>query len=278
KMLRALPLFLGLFLLVLSDPFPVPDPFPATYSDPEEEEAKCNYSTIGGDPVDIKTAPWIASISITEKAKCAGIIYKWNYILTAAKCVDGFMNKAIKVRLGSTDRSTGVTEIDVCNIIVHEKYSSHSMHYNLAMLKLCRPAKASKAIQTIQLIDTFPTDGTKAISNGWASFRWWAIYWTKCLDDLAHELQRAEVKIFNHSKCEGMWPNTRFARAGRANITEDLFCTSKAGGSSCSFDTGAPLTLNGKLVGILTRGGCSQRPEIYTDLIKAKGWLDQNSK
>ncbi|XP_017003563.2 trypsin beta [Drosophila takahashii] len=277
-MLRALPLFLGLFLLVHSDPFP--DPFPATYTDPEEEEAKCNSKTIGGDRVDIKTAPWIAAISITEKAKCAGIIYTWNYILTAAKCVDGFMNKAIRVRLGSTDRSTGVTEIDVCNIHLHEKFSPHTMHYNLALLKLCRPAKASNTIQTIQLIDKFPADGTKALSNGWASFRWWAIYWTRCLDDLAHELQRAEVKIFNHKNCAGMWPKTTFAgvKLPIPNITEDLFCTDKAGISACSFDTGAPLTLNGKLVGILTRGGCSQRPEIYTNLIKVKDWLVNNSK
>ncbi|XP_016946675.1 trypsin beta-like [Drosophila biarmipes] len=270
---KAVPLLLGLLVLVLSDPYPGR----ADYTDPEEEEAKCNNKTIGGTPVDIKTAPWTASISITEKAKCAGIVYNWNYILTAARCVNGFMNKAIKVRLGSTDRSIGVTEVAVCNITIHEKFSSHSIHNNLAMLKLCRPLKATKTIKNIPLVSKFPADGTHAVSIGWASFRWWAMFWTKCLDELAHKMMKAEVKVYNHKKCLGLWPATAPFRANHP-ITEDLFCTNKAGNESCSFDMGSPLTVDGKVVGILTRGGCSQRPEMYTNLIHFKDWLDKHSK
>ncbi|XP_037731357.1 hypodermin-A-like [Drosophila subpulchrella] len=220
-LLKALPLLLGLFLLVLSDP----DPEPAVYDDAEEEMVKCNNRTLGGTPVDINTAPWTASISITEKAKCAGIVYNWNHVLTAAKCVDGFMNKAIKVRLGSTDRSTGVTEVAVCKIIVHEN-----------------PIKPSKTIKNIQVINKLPADGTKTVSHGWASFRWWAMFWTKCVDELAHKMLKAEVKFYNHNKCLGLWPQTSFARDTNPNakITEDLFCTNKVGNESCSFDMGAP--------------------------------------
>jgi len=275
-MLKTVPLLLGLFLLVLSDP----DPEPAVYDDPEEEKVKCNNNTLGGTPVDINTAPWTASISITEKAKCAGIVYNWNHVLTAAKCVDGFMSKAIKVRLGSTDRSTGVTEVAVCKIIVHEKFSTHTIHNNLAMLKLCRPLKPSKTIKTIQVVNKLPADGTKAVSHGWASFRWWAMFWTKCVDELAHKMLKAVVKFYNHKKCLGLWPATSFPKVTNpnTNITEDLFCTDKFGNESCAFDLGAPLTHDGKLLGILTRGGCSQRPEIYTNLVKFKAWLDKNSK
>jgi len=43
-MLKTVPLLLGLFLLVLSDP----DPEPAVYDDPEEEKVKCNNNTLGG--------------------------------------------------------------------------------------------------------------------------------------------------------------------------------------------------------------------------------------
>uniref|UniRef100_A0A6P4FTG6 Trypsin alpha-3-like n=1 Tax=Drosophila rhopaloa TaxID=1041015 RepID=A0A6P4FTG6_DRORH len=75
----ALPLFLGLCVLVLSE----------DSEDSEMEVDKCDNTTIGGEPMDIKDAPWTASITVREKAKCVGVIYKLNYILTVAQCVDG---------------------------------------------------------------------------------------------------------------------------------------------------------------------------------------------
>jgi len=106
------------------------------------------------------------------------------------------------------------------------------------------------------------------------------MFWTKCVDELAHKMLKAVVKFYNHKKCLGLWPATSFPKVTNpnTNITEDLFCTDKFGNESCAFDLGAPLTHDGKLLGILTRGGCSQRPEIYTNLVKFKAWLDKNSK
>ncbi|XP_016992017.2 hypodermin-B-like [Drosophila rhopaloa] len=261
----ALPLFLGLCVLVLSE----------DSEDSEMEVDKCDNTTIGGEPMDIKDAPWTASITVREKAKCVGVIYKLNYILTVAQCVDGYLNKAIRVRVGSTTRSDGVTEATICDTIIHEKFNLQATNYNVALLKLCSPLKDSATIKPIQLVDKFPADGSKVLVTGWPSFRWWTEYFDQCLEDLAHKLQKAEVKMSGKKKCMKDWPEKY--QLGR-NLTDEMFCTEKTAKNSCSFDLGAPLAFKEKLVGILVRGGCSARPEIYNNLQLYRSWLDKNTK
>ncbi|XP_017132052.2 hypodermin-B [Drosophila elegans] len=259
--LPALQLFLGLLVLVYSE------------DDEEIEADKCRNATMGGTPLDIKVAPWTASVVIKEKAKCSGVIYSMEYIITAAKCVDGFTTKAVRVRVGSSTRSS--PDAAVCNIIVHEKFSELNTPYNVALLKLCSPLTASNAIKQIQLVDKFPADNSKVLSTGWPSVRWWSLFWEQCLDGLAQQMMSAEVKMSGRKTCMKNWPKQN--QLGR-NITDDMFCTEKAGDEACSFDLGSPLALKGKLIGILSRGGCSKRPDVYTNLLKYKTWLAKNSK
>ncbi|EDW92252.1 trypsin alpha-3 [Drosophila yakuba] len=267
-LLRALPLLLTLCVLVLSNDDTDAD-------EEEEEDDDCNKATLGGHPVDITTAPWSASVSIREKAKCGGVIYSLSHIVTAGKCVDGFLNKAIRIRVGSTTRSDGVIEADVCNITVHEKFTGRTILHNLAILKLCGPLTASKTIQTIQLAKQFPANGAMVTANGWASFRWWTTYWSKCLDDEAHKLLKAEVKMLGPRQCTNLGVEHNWSKQ---NFTEYLFCTEKFGKDACSFGMGSPVVHQGKLIGIMSKGGCSDLPEVYINIIRYKSWLESHTK
>ncbi|EDV56729.1 trypsin alpha [Drosophila erecta] len=267
-LLRTLLLTLFVFVLAKNDTI-------AEVEEESDEDEGCNKATLGGQPVDITTAPWSASISIREKAKCGGAIYKLTHIVTAGICVDGFLNKAIRIRVGSTTRSDGVVEAEVCNITVHEKFSGRTILHNLAILKLCEPLKASKTIQTIQLANEFPANGAKVTAHGWASFMWWTMHWKQCMDDEAYKLQKAEVKMFGPSQCTGLLVDS--SRSKR-NFTEDLFCTEKFSQDACSFGMGSPVVHHGKLVGILSKGGCSKRPEVYINIIRYKNWLESHAK
>lgn len=267
-LLRSLPILLALFVLSKSDTG-------AGEDSEEDDENDCNRTTLGGHPVNITTAPWIASISIKQKAKCDGAIYKLSHIVTAGKCVDGFLNKVIRVRVGSTTRSDGVIEVAVCNITVHEKFTGQTVFHNVAILKLCEPLESSKTIQPIQLANQLPANGAKVTANGWPSFRWWAMYWKKCLDDEAYKLQKAEVKLLGPSQCTDLWARNNWSKK---NFTDDLFCTEKFAKEACSLAMGSPVVHNGKLVGIITKGGCSEYPEVYINLIKYKDWLHNHTK
>ncbi|XP_017053605.1 trypsin alpha-3 [Drosophila ficusphila] len=267
--LSTLLLILGMTVFVLSDETTT------TTKKPSEDNDSCNKTTIGGQPVDIQLAPWTVSIMLRDQHKCVGVIYNPNYILTAAKCVDGYLSKAFKLLIGIANRNVTFTNSPVCEIKTHEKYLVTSMDNNVALLKLCIPIKTSETIKEIQLADKMPEDNTKATITGWASFLWRMTNSAPCLNEEAQKLQQSELKIFSKPKCLEVWPKQHKILH---KLTDNVFCTEKVADKICSFDPGAPLVFGNQLVGILSRGGCSSRPDVYLNILRYKDWLETNSK
>uniref|UniRef100_A0A6P4FDE0 Hypodermin-B n=1 Tax=Drosophila rhopaloa TaxID=1041015 RepID=A0A6P4FDE0_DRORH len=343
----ALPLFLGLCVLVLSE----------DSEDSEMEVDKCDNTTIGGEPMDIKDAPWTASITVREKAKCVGVIYKLNYILTVAQCVDGYLNKAIRfttmirlvlplllvalpwtvfgdpdpqtriiggysvdikdapyqaavivdssaicsgaiirtntiltaascvydysidyiqVRVNTTSRNydgTGVL-MPVCGVTIHPQYSYWRYDFNLALLKLCEELKTSETVHPITVTDRLPPDDAWLWVTGWGSTSWWGSWFDRCFGSLPLQLQRAWVSVYNREQCAEdravwfyLWDN---------GISGYTLCTNYGAGG-CSYDVGAPLVKDGYLVGILSDGGCTTKPDVYASVIWFQSWIDANT-
>jgi len=230
---------------------------------------------IGGYDVDIEDAPYQAEVIIDGTAICSGAIITSDTIITAASCVQSY--GSIEVRVGTSSRDYDGTGflLEVCEIIGHPQYNCWRFDNNLALLKLCDPLKTSEAIQTISIAEDEPDDGSWCTVSGWGSTSWWGSWWDRCFGSLPDYLQMAWVSVYNREQCAadrgvwfGLWDN---------GISYLTLCTHNGAGG-CSYDTGAPLVIDGQLVGILSEGGCTTKPDVYANVPWFTGWIAENTE
>nr|XP_036668943.1 trypsin delta [Drosophila suzukii] len=241
-----------------------------TFGDPEFQNR-----IIGGYYVDIADAPYQAEVIIDGTAICSGAIIKPKFILTAASCVSEYYSSVqVRVDTNSRDYDGTGTLVDVCNIISHQGYNYWRFDNNLALLKLCEPLKTSKTVNPIGLSQELPEDYSWCVVSGWGSTSWWGSWWDRCFGSLPDYLQMVWVSVYNREQCAadrgvwfGLWDN---------GISYLTLCT-QYGAGGCSYDTGAPLVRNGYLVGILSEGGCSKKPDVYASVIWFLNWIEDNT-
>nr|ABG02693.1 CG9897 [Drosophila melanogaster] len=223
---------------------------------------------INGNTVNIKDAPWYASIIVNSKLKCGGAIISKNYILTAAKCVDGYSARSIQVRLGTSSCDTSGSIAGICKVKVHSQYSSWRFDNNLALLKTCELLNTTDEIKPIERANKVPDDNSRAnrISSGIEE---------KCFQ-LPVQLHGTQVRILSQKQCAADWKVIPFYLL--KGISDLTICTKSAGKGACSTDRGSPLVIDNKLVGILSRAGCSIKPDVYANILGHTNWLDSNTK
>jgi len=245
-----------------------------------------NQRIIDGNTVNIKDAPWYASILVRSYLKCGGVLVSNNYILTAAKCVDGYKVKNIKVRLGTSSCRSGGSQLGICSVKIHSQYSSWRFDNNLALLKTCELINATDEIKPIERIDKLPDDNSRANITGCGSRSgsWLDVLQEKrsagifdgivnILSNLPAQLHGTEVKILSQEQCAADWTFPFLLHDGISDLT---ICTKSSRTGACSFDMGAPLVVDNKLVGILSRAGCSIKPDVFSNVLKNTDWLDSS--
>ncbi|EDW32780.1 GL10165 [Drosophila persimilis] len=98
----------------------------------------------------------------------------------------------------------------------------------------------------------------------------------------SQQLQQANVKILNWQQCAA--DRSIFGQFSPIQgLSELTLCTIGVAGTgtdtgACYFDEGAPLVVNGFLVGILGTVGCAGKPDVYANLAQHKSWLKENTK
>ncbi|KAH8305947.1 hypothetical protein KR018_005130 [Drosophila ironensis] len=232
---------------------------------------ECKIAAIGGTQTNVNTVPWLANVRVRKKDKCAGAIVTMSFILTAGKCVDGYKLEALKVGVGSSNRDASVIEADICDVLLHDLYKEKYVESNLALLRLCEPLKPSAQVKAIEVYKHTLSDQAVVSVSGWGSVRWFKTWGEGCAANVTNQLYRAEVRIYNVRGCGADWKQTY-------KLTDLTVCTSKSGNGTCSYDMGAPLTFQNKLVGILSRGGCSPKPDIYNNILQYTQWLTTSTK
>ncbi|KAH8327180.1 hypothetical protein KR074_006633, partial [Drosophila pseudoananassae] len=231
---------------------------------------------VGGSSVEISKVPYQAAIILDGTNACSGAILKESYVLTAANCVSGYSKRSIKVRVGTTSLNSGGTSAKVCKVISHPSYTSWRFDNNLAILKLCEPLKVSSSIKPIQITDKVPEDDTQMQVTGWGSTCWWASWLNRCFGSRPSRLRIGTTFVYDQETCAsdlgvwfGLWDN---------GISDLTLCTWDSGVGACTYDTGAPLVKDNKLVGILSEGGCSNEADVYANVLEFKSWLADNTK
>ncbi|XP_045768442.1 phenoloxidase-activating enzyme 1-like [Maniola jurtina] len=273
------------------------DPVYEEDSYPESRD-KCGLETgadriYGGQFTELDEFPWMALLGYRPRNngpltyQCGGVLINHRYILSAAHCVVGEIEKAVgkltSARLGEYDTQTDIdcAEPNDCadppqEILVHSSYPNpgfsdrnKNRQDDIAVIRLARRAAYTTYVQPICLIDN-----RIRLSAGDDVF---VAGWGKTLEGKSSPIKlKLNVPIFTKSECVSKY------RTLGADLTDNQLC---AGGvfaqDACRGDSGGPLmrkTPSGtwETVAVVSFGyGCGRDgwPGVYTSVSHYIDWI-----
>ncbi|XP_068173527.1 ST14 transmembrane serine protease matriptase a [Antennarius striatus] len=253
----------------------------------DEENCDCGKSMfktsriVGGQDAQKGDFPWQVSLHIKNFGHvCGASIISPRWLVTAAHCVqdDGKTRLSHpgtwEVYLGlHTQRSidSSVVKKNLRQIIPHPNYNDFTYDNDIALMELDSPVIFSDYIRPICLPSSqqdFEVGSTVWIT-GWGATREGGF--------AAKVLQKAQVRIINHSVCDQLMGG---------QLTSRMLCAGVLAGGvdACQGDSGGPLSSpDGSrmtLAGVVSWGdGCARRdkPGIYTVVSQFRAWIKQKT-
>ncbi|MFE9839903.1 trypsin-like serine protease [Streptomyces sp. NPDC005551] len=234
---------------------------------PATAAAKKTPFVIGGSQTTIASAPWMVQLAYYDDATgdgyfCGGTLVAPNKVLTAAHCVAGLdWAKNGAVLAGTTDLydDTSGTVAGVWQQWSHPRYDEATVRNDIAVLTLDRPLEQPWMRLAAANDTPWYTPGLTGTVYGWGL--------TSGADgaQLSTKLRRAALPLVDDATCDS---------AMRSVLGEDafaegsMFCagtpasgTDEGTKSPCNGDSGGPVIVNGKIVGIVSWGvaGCTAK-------------------
>lgn len=221
--------------------------------------------------------PWQAGLkrSASEKIFCGGSLIDPQWVLTASHCLYEMSKYSksgniphMQVSLGEYNQGKKDPEEvneNVVKLFLHNQYDPQTLDYDVALLKLKNPAKLTKIVRPVCLVDEKIDfgPGTNCFVTGFGV--------TEQGGEVSAKLQEANVPIVAQQTCQAAYKNKK--------ITPRMLCAgyAKGGIDACQGDSGGPLVCmnNGKwfLKGIVSWGiGCA-RPGAYGVYSNVKEFL-----
>ncbi|MFF3451552.1 trypsin-like serine protease [Streptomyces sp. NPDC002667] len=228
---------------------------------------------IGGQTTAITTAPWMAQLWYYDEAKdigffCGGSVVSPTKILTAAHCTkdengktyDWAANGAVVTNTaqlpttdsaGNTDLHNG-TVTGVSRQWTHPSYSPSTINNDIAVITLATPV-AVKPIRMTTSGDTASyAAGTKATLYGWGRT-------TSTTQDISETLKTATLPINSDSTCNTAMRSVlggvdAFVEGHMICAGDPASGTDARTTSACNGDSGGPLIVNGRIVGVVSWG------------------------
>ncbi|XP_029301572.1 ST14 transmembrane serine protease matriptase a [Cottoperca gobio] len=254
----------------------------------DEENCDCGRSVfktssriVGGQDTEVGEFPWQVSLHIKGYGHvCGASIIGSRWLVTAAHCVqdDGKTRYSQpgtwEAFLGlHTQRNivSSVVKKNLKRVISHPNYNAYTFDNDIALMELDSPVAYSDYIRPICLPapqHDFPS-GDIVWITGWGATREGGF--------AATVLQKAKVRIINHSVCDELMDG---------QITSRMFCAGvlTGGVDACQGDSGGPLSSPASsrmfLAGVVSWGdGCARRnkPGIYTAVTKFRGWIKEKT-
>jgi secreted trypsin-like serine protease len=210
--------------------------------------------------------PWLAAIGATLFPRpagqfCGGILVAPAKVVTAAHCANRFrsLTGLLKVTFGRADLSTDggetaqVKSIWVDPGFTETKFQGETVEHNdVAVLTLDRPVNRSPL--PIDQSGQFPA-GASAQVFGWGTTS------EHDIDLFSAKLRQATIPLVDDATCAAAY--------GSSFEQRDMVCAGSPKADTCEFDSGGPLILNGKLVGLTSWAlGCARPgfPGVYARL------------
>lgn len=219
-----------------------------------------------GEPDLISKNPWLASIEVHGRHACNAVIINNHWALTARDCVDDdnedVYKETHKVRVGTDKTGEGGRVHKVDYFLPHPRFISFHggiSKNNLGLIRVKEPFWFGTKIFPIQIYESEESDVMGKVSG-----------FGDALGDVCPKrLQTVEVPLLDLEVCEDFY--------GR--IPDASFCAGYAepGGNACNRDRGAPLVLDGKLLGIAIHGNdcdlSSKKPVLFLEVYEYSGWI-----
>ncbi|XP_031838672.1 chymotrypsin-2-like [Nomia melanderi] len=217
--------------------------------------------------------PYQVSLQTIKKRLhfCGGSILNSNYVLTAAHCLLFETADNIQVIAGTVDVDDRVSVHKVEKMIVHEKFSMEDSFINdIALLKVKTPFSISPRVSTVPLpkmSDVIPAD-TPAIVSGWGALA--------VNGPAPKKLQKALIFITEQKICKNAYIPMNMT------VHDSHICANYPPGEkgACNGDSGGPLTVNGKIVGIVSWSywcALPNYPTVYTRVTSFLDWIQEHA-
>ncbi|XP_058808152.1 trypsin-1-like [Phymastichus coffea] len=225
---------------------------------------------VGGNDAEITTYPYQISMQLFGEHLCGGSIIDENYVVTACHCVDDLLPRDITVRAGSSKIGQGGSVHEVTKVIRHENYNTniYSIPSNdVALLKLNEPIHFDDTRQPIDLFKQgeVSAPGNMSVITGWGDTG----------KGISTQLQTVTIPIVDKNLCNNVYK--RYGGVPAGEICAGYYGI--GGKDACIGDSGGPLTINGRLAGIISWGfecGSADYPGVYTEIAYYHDWIKKH--
>ncbi|KAJ8686413.1 hypothetical protein QAD02_022207 [Eretmocerus hayati] len=249
--------------------------------------------SVGGSITPNKAYPFVVSISVPRVVHlCGGTIITPSVILTAGHCIYRYSNLQFSVLVRSNDLKTGGSIYKVSQKLLHEKYRKVRTSYNdIGLLKLEEPIKnidESNEIVTLARKDEVVPVHSNATVIGWGALyndmdQWKldrdpnetveqrATSMKELLGGYTRKLRSVNIRVVPIENCKAdlsIWYKN-------IKLSTEI-CTQASKKGTCRGDSGTPLVLNERQIGIVSGSkNCGGKPTIYTNVAAYRWWIDQ---
>lgn len=222
---------------------------------------------VGGTNASISDYPAIVAVNQASGSNwCGGTLIAANKVLTAAHCTYDENNLALtpsfySVNGGSANRTGGPNKSTVKSIWRNPSYDANTLANDFAVLTL--NTNFSGPVATLETDPAVYAAGTTATVLGWGDTTGKGSYQDK--------LRKVNVPIVSDASCTKAY--------GNGYMKESMVCAGlpQGGKDSCQADSGGPLVINGRLVGVVSWGeGCAKPGKygVYTRLTPFVGAIN----
>ncbi|MFC8828326.1 trypsin-like serine protease [Streptomyces sp. NPDC057137] len=229
---------------------------------------------IGGTNTSISSAPWMVQLFFEWDNDgyfyftCGGTLVAPNKVLTAAHCVTDENGKALDMvgrgmvlantakLAGGPDNAEG-TAVSISRSYYAGSYNADAIDNDVALLTLAKPLTGTPAQPAPYRETTRYAPGTTATTYGWG------LTGSSPTDQLADTLQRVSQPLRSDAECSenldtaldqpGVYKPGHMICAGTGGTGDN-----STGKATCPGDSGSPMMVNGRIVGVTSWGVATQ--------------------